>query len=196
MTGRGAPVPDASAADRLSAASAAEELGRYARAADVAPRPGLASDIMAAIGREPAPDPVAVVTASVRAGRLRGAAGGLRDAWRVAWSGRFPIGVRLSSAVAVLAVALALGGGGGLAGAAAWNAWVAPAPPAESETPTLSASPEPPGPSPTARPTPGPAATPPGPTATPAPTHHPEPTRGTAPAPTHHPEPTHGAGHG
>ena len=102
--------------------SAADALEAYARATDVAPRPGAAANILAAIATEPTPAPLVAMASSVRARRPARIAAALRDAWRVTWSGSRPVGIRLSSGLVVLLLVAGVASGGGMAAAAAWNA--------------------------------------------------------------------------
>jgi len=202
--------------------SAAGELQHYARAAHPAPRQDLAARIAAAIEREPTPAPLTVMAQAAREHRAAGLVAGLRDLWRVTWSGPRPLAIRLSAALVVLLLVAAVGSAGGLAAVGAWNALrpeatttpapsipqlpvvgppVQPSVPAEPlVTPPPVETPAP-APSTTPRPTTPPSPTP-RPTArpTPRPTHSPRHTP--MPAPTHHPdathqaEPTHEPGHG
>ena len=198
--------------------STADELERYARTTDVAPRPIAAASILAAIAAEPTPAPLVAMAAATRARRPAGIVGALRDAWRVTWSGSRPVGIRLSSGFAVLLLLAVVGSTGGIAAAAAWNA-LQPGPtvpPTPTQLPVVvppinpSPSPEPaatavptdatatPGPSPSPSPkathgaTPKPTSRPtsrPTPRPTPRPTH-----QWWSPMPSHHPEPTHHGG--
>lgn len=192
--------------------SAAGEVEHYARAAHLAPREDLAARIAAAIEEEPTPAPLTVMARAARERRAAGLAAGLRDLWRVTWSGGRPLAIRLSAAVVVLLLVVGVGSAGGLAAVGAWNALrpdatatpapsvpqvpvvvppVQPSVPAEPlvtppplETPAPTPSPTP---RPTARPTTRPTHTPMH-TPMPAPTHHPD--------ATHQAEPTHAPGHG
>lgn len=200
MNGHDAFTPEE--LSRIRAAGATLE--RYTRTTDLGPRASLAGDILAAIATEPTPAPLAAMAASVRRRRPAGVLAGLRDAWRVAWSGGRPARIRASSAIAVLLVLAIAGGAGGAAAAAAWNAWLAPAPSPVLPSPLPFVTPAPasptvaPEPTPTLVPVPSPTPTPdatpsptPEPTArpTPRPTHRPAAT----PTPTHHPEASHHA---
>jgi len=189
---------------RIRAAGATLE--RYTRNTDLEPRASLADDILVAIATEPTPAPLAAMAASVRRRRPAGVLAGLRDAWRVAWSGGRPARIRACSAIAVLLVVSVAGGAGGAAAAAAWNAWLAPAPSPVLPSPLPFVTPAPASPTaaPEATPSPTPEATPsptPTPHATPRPTSEPtarptpRPTHRPAatPKPTHHPEASHHA---
>lgn len=198
--------------------SAAGELEHYARGTHLAPRAELAARIAAAIEQEPAPAPLTAMAQAAREHRATGLMAGLRDLWRVTWSGGRPVAIRLSAALVVLLLVAGVGSAGGLAAVGAWNALrpdatTTPAPsvpqvpvvvppvrpsipvePLVSPTPLETPAPRP---SPTAAPspTPRPSARP-----TTRPTHTPMHTP--MPAPTHHPdathqaEPTHAPGHG
>ncbi len=198
----------------------ADALEAYARATDVAPRPGAAANILAAIAAEPTPAPLVAMASSVRARRPARIAAALRDAWRVAWSGPRPVGIRLSSALVVLLLVAVVASGGGMAAAAAWSALqpgpstpptptqlpivVPPANPSPSVEPTPSAVPTNPtatsGPSLSRSPMSTPQMTPmptPHPTSmqAPGPTTMPMPTSTLVPMPTHQgqsPMPSHG----
>lgn len=200
MSGHDAFTPDE--LSRIRAAGATLE--RYARGADLEPRSSLAGDILAAIATEPAPAPVAAMAASMRQRRPSGVLAGLRDAWRVAWSGGRPVRIRASSAIAVLLVVAVVGGAGGATAAAALNAWLAPAPSPVQPSPPPFVTPAPasptvvPEPTPTLAPQPGqtptPEATPsPTPKPTARPTPRPTPRPSPEPPPTHHPEASHHA---
>jgi outer membrane biosynthesis protein TonB len=150
---------------------------------------------------------------AAREHRLTGLMAGLRDLWRVTWSGGRPLAIRLSAALVVLLLVAGVGSAGGLAAVGAWNALrpdatTTPAPsipqlpvvvpPVQPSVPAEPLATPPPleAPTPTASPTPRPTA-PPSPT--PRPSAHPttRPTRTPMhtpmPAPTHHPDPTHQA---
>jgi hypothetical protein len=196
--------------------SAAGELEQYARGTHLAPSEDLAARIAAAIEQEPAPAPLTAMAQAAREHRAAGFVAGLRDLWRVTWSGGRPAAIRLSAALVVLLLVAGVGSATGLAAVGAWNvlspnATTTPAPsvrevpvvvppvqpsvPAEPlvtpppvETPAPTASPTP---RPTARPTPRPTARP-----TPRPTRTPMPARTHHPDATHQAEPTHWPGHG
>ena len=202
--------------------SAAVELEHYARGTHLAPRAELAARIAAAIEQEPAPAPLTAMAQAARERRATGLMAGLRDLWRVTWSGGRPVAIRLSAALVVLLLVAGVGSATGLAAVGAWNvlspdATATPAPsvpqvpvvvppvqpsvpaeplvtppPVETPAPTPSTTPRPTAPP---SPTPRPSAPP-----TTRPTHTPMHTP--MPAPTHHPdathqaEPTHAPGHG
>lgn len=176
--------------------SAAGELEHYARAAHLAPREDLAA----------------------RERRTTGLVAGLRDLWRVTWSGGRPLAIRLSAAAVVVLLVATVGSATGLATVGAWNvlrpdATATPAPSVPQVPvvvpPVQPSVPAEPLVTPTPQQTPAPMASPtPRPTATPSPTPRPtarptpRPTHTPMPAPTHHPdathqaEPTHEPGHG
>lgn len=154
--------PDASDPAEVSAIrSAADALEAYAQATGVSPRPGAAENILTAIAAEPTPAPLVAMAASVRARRPARVAAALRDAWRVTWSGSRPVGVRLSSGLAVLLLVTVIASGGGMAAAAAWRALQArpSVPPTPTEFPIVV---PPVGPSPSSEPTATAVATDPG----------------------------------
>ena len=198
--------------------SAAVELEHYARGTHLAPRENLAARIAAAIIQEPMPAPLAVMAHAARERRITGLVAGLRDLWRVTWSGGRPVAIRLSAALVVLLVVVGLGSAGGLAAVGAWNALrpdvtTTPAPsvpqlpvvvpplpsslPVEPLVTSMPLETAVPMSSPSSRPTETPSPTP-RPTAmpTPRPTHTPMPAPTHHPDPTHRAEPTHEPGHG
>jgi hypothetical protein len=79
---------------------------------------GFADRVMAAVAAEPVPAPMRAAGAALRRGALVGVLASVRDAWRVTFSGGFPVAVRAQALALVLVVA-GLAGGTGLAAAGA-----------------------------------------------------------------------------
>jgi len=174
-----APAPELAASLRVG-----RELDAFAGAERVEPTADFASRVMGAIAIEPAPLPMAVVGDALRRGRLVALLAGLRDAWRVAFSGGRPAAARAQALALVLVAAIGLGSLGGLvavgAGALLDRSDSAPTP---GPSPTLPL----PSPSPTVAPSPTPSLSPsPSPSVTPSPT----PPRTPRPTPTNAAEPT------
>ena len=215
MTGRGGmsnpwEADPVMPADAVQMRSAAAELEGFARATDIAARPGVSARIMASIAAEPTPAPLTALSDATRRRRLAAMVAALRDTWRVAWTGGRPAAIRLSAATAVVLLLAAVGSAGGLAAVGAWNALNPPdARPAPSPSvnqlpvivPPVQSSPSVIMPPSTMRPEPSMSPAPmesqrPTPSTTPMqsqrpmpmPTHHPKPT--SMPMPTHHPKPT------
>jgi uncharacterized membrane protein YgcG len=153
-------------------------LGRELDALGAAPAPPLPADwadgVMAAIAREPAPQPVVVASRALRAGRPKALFLAIVDAWRVAFGAGRPLLVR-APALALVLIAVVLIGSigtiGGYAGARALGLIPDQAPPvvplpSPSPSPTPQAT-QPPSPSPTASPSispsPSPSSAPPTP---------------------------------
>jgi hypothetical protein len=111
---------DAEAADSIAIAV---DAGRQLERASALPSDAISSVfvemVMASITSEPAPEPVMVVTAALRAGRLRALLAGFADAWQVATSGPRPIAARAQALALVLVALIALASTAGLAAGAA-----------------------------------------------------------------------------
>lgn len=191
----------------------AAELEQYVRATEVEPDPEVRSRILAALADEPVPAPLAAMATAAHEHRGRAVLAGLRDVWRVAWSGGRPVGIRLSAALAVVLLVAGVGSASGLAAAGAWSVLHPSAqapipspslpPPSGHPTATPSASSSPatsPSEMPSAMPTgmprpsattmPMPTATPMMPSSTPAPTPMSTHAPTSTPMSTHHPAPS------
>lgn len=161
-----APAPELAASLRVG-----RELDAFAAGERVEPTADFATRVMGAIAMEPAPRPMAVVGDALRRGRLAALFVGLRDAWRVAFSGGRPVAARAQALAIVLVVVIGLGSLGGLTaigvGALLNRSDSGPTPspivPLPSPSPTVVPSPTPrlsPSPSPSATPSPTPSRTP------------------------------------
>jgi hypothetical protein len=172
-------------ADLLATARELERLDGGA----IRPSDGFTDRVLAAIGAEPLPRPMAVAGVAARQGRLGTMLAALRDTWHVAWSGGRPLAVRAQAMAFVLLLIVAVGSVSGLATAGAINALFPPSsPPPLQPNPTNPLRQE-------ATPSPEPTETPPpaAPIAAPTPTERLEPT-GT-PEPDRTPEPQKTPGH-
>ncbi len=158
--------------DELAAESRlARDLEGIAARGGVAPSPGFADRVMAAVALEPVPAPVIAAGSALRHGAALGFLTSIRDALRVTFGGGFPLVVRAQSLALVLIVA-AVAGGSGLATAGAFGLLGDRGSP--SPVPSMVA----PSPTPTATPLPTdtPDATIPSMTPSPTPSGSPEPT--------------------
>jgi hypothetical protein len=156
---------DVSSPEAARALAMGRELEALAAADRGEPGSGFVDRVMAAVEAEPVPQPAVAAGRALRAGRAGMLLGGLRDAWRVAFSGGRPLAVRAQALALVLLVAVGLTSLGGVAAVGAAGALglidrpapqpsVAPSPPL---APTPSPSVEPsisPSPSPSPSPTP------------------------------------------
>lgn len=180
LEGTGDP---AGSADLLAMARELERLDSGA----IRPSDGFTDRVLAAIGSEPLPRPMAVAGLAAREGRLGAMVAALRDTWHVAWSGGRPLAARAQAMAFVLLLIVAVGSVSGLATVGTLNALFPPnSSPSLQPTPALLTTPSPsvepteklPATVPTASPEPteatGPAATP-EPTDTPEPADTPEP---------------------
>lgn len=197
--------------ERADLLAGARDLEWLAAGSDVRPSAGFTDRVMATLADEPLPAPAIAVGSAVREGRLAAVAAAFGDFWRVAWSGKRPLAVRIQAIAIVLVVAVGVAAAGGGAILGAWNALNPLGPPvgaSASPDETTSTSPEPspepteqpsgsPETTPTNEPTTVPSATPSpratqeaggGSSATPKPTPKPTPTP--EPTSTHTPEPS------
>jgi hypothetical protein len=171
----------AASADLLAMARELERLDGGA----IRPSDGFTDRVLAAIGSEPLPGPMAVAGLAARQRRLGTMLAALRDTWHVAWSGGRPLAVRAQAMAFVLLLIVAVGSVSGLAAVGAVNALFPPSsPPSLQPNPTLHDA----SPSPEPTETPAPAAA----TAAPTPAETPEPARTTDPARTPQPHETPG----
>ena len=173
----------------------ARELDAVAAASHAAPPAGFADRVMAAVAREPLPQPTRAFGTALAARRLGAAIATVGDAWRVAIGGRAPLAVRAQALALVLVVAggsLALAGGATVGAIDLFNA-TQPARP----SPT---TPQPSQLLPSPSPTPSPTPAFPGPTPNPEASDTPEPTEdgggATQGPPTATPRPTRTEDHG
>lgn len=184
-----APAPELAASLRVG-----REMDSFTASERVEPSADFTTRVMAAIAMEPAPLPMAAVGDALRRGRLVALFVGLRDAWRVAFSGGRPAAARAQALALVLVAAIGLASLGGITaigvGALLNRSDSGPTPtlPLPSPSPTVAPSPTPslspsPSPSPTPRPTP-PRTPRPTPTDTAEPDETPEP--GETPRPRDH----------
>ena len=105
--------------DLAAAVDVARRLERFATDHRVEPTAAFSGRVMAAIEREPAPNPVLVFGLAVAGARPLRMIGALRDAWRVTLTGGRPAPIRAQAMALVLLVLLAVGSVAGIAGAAA-----------------------------------------------------------------------------
>jgi hypothetical protein len=153
----------------------------------IRPSDGFTDRVLAAIGSEPLPAPMAVAGLAARQGRFGAMAAALRDTWHVAWSGGRPVAVRAQAMAFVLLLLVAVGSVGAVTTVGALNALF---PPTTSPSPTLPVVDPSPQPARTAEPTETPE-----PTKSPEPTDSPEPTETTKPGGTTKPDDTVEPGH-
>lgn len=167
----------------------ARELEWLAATDDVGPGPGFADRVMAAVSREPVPQPVAAMLSAARRRSPLAALAALGDLWRVAFTGGRPLAARFPAMVlVVLLVVGSVGAGAVGAGALAGLLGRTPdATPALSPSPPAISSPEPTAsPSPSASPEASESAEPsgqPGSTESPEPSDSLEPTEAPAETP-------------
>jgi hypothetical protein len=136
----------------------ARELEVFADRSGAAPTRDFTKRVMAAVAVEPVPAPVRAAGTALRAGSLGAFLASLRDAWRVATGGGFPVAVRAQAfALVLVVVGVVTGSSLAAAGAAGLLAGdnAAPSPPAVVTTPlpTIAPASLEPGPSTTAEPT-------------------------------------------
>ncbi len=118
---------------------------------------GFADRVMAAIAREPVPQPAAASGRALREFRLGAFAAALGDAWRVAFGGGRPLAARTQAFALVLVTVVALGSLGGIATVGALGLLERPAPPpTQPVSPPPSLAPSPTGPLPSPSPSPSP----------------------------------------
>ncbi len=126
----------------------ARDIEAVAARGGVAPSTGFADRVMGAIATEPVPAPMIAAGSALRHRQVGGFLLSLRDSFRVAFGGGFPVAVRAQAFALVLLVA-AVAGGSGVAGAGALGAFddhssPSPAPTQPGPTPAPeSATPEP-----------------------------------------------------
>jgi len=178
------PAPELATSLRIG-----RELDSFAAGERIEPRADFAARVMSAVAAEPAPRPAAVVGDALRRGRPLALFVGLRDAWRVAFSGGRPAAARAQAFAIVLVAAIGLASLGGLTavgvGALLNHADSAPTPGPSPSVPLPSPSPMlVPSPTPSVAPSPSPSVTP-----TPTPTRTPRATPTNAAEPTETPEP-------
>lgn len=141
------------------AAEMGRELEALAGQSSVTLRDGFADRVMAAVAREPLPQPARAFGAALAARRLGAALASVGDAWRVAIGGSTPLAVRAQALALVLVVtvgSLAVAGGATVGAIDLLNANHPPQPspttplpsgpltsPSSSPTPSPSSSPEP-----------------------------------------------------
>jgi uncharacterized membrane protein YgcG len=139
------------------AAEMASELEALAAESSVAPAAGFGDRVMAAVAREPLPQPARAFGAALAARRLGAALASIGDAWRVVVGGSTPIFVRAQALALVLVVtigSLAVAGGATVGAIDLLNANQPPHPSPTTPLPSdLQASPSPsPSPNPTGEP--------------------------------------------
>jgi cell division septation protein DedD len=103
----------------LAVSAMSRELESLAAESTIRPPSGFTDQIMASIADQPLPQPARAFGAALLGGRLRAAVASIGDAWRVAFGGVGPIGVRAQALALVLVVAI---GSLGLVGGAAVGA--------------------------------------------------------------------------
>ena len=165
------------------AADMARELETLGETTGVRPTSDFSDRVMAAIEREPVPQPALALGSALRRGRIGLAAAAIGDAWRVAFGGGRPFAARSQALALVLVVAvLGIGvGGAAVVGASALlSSDRSPSPSPSLPVPSPSPS-TPPSPQPSVSPSPSPSASP---TATPEDTETPEATETLKPAET------------
>jgi len=104
--------------DLVETTRMARELEVVADRSGAAPTADFAERVMSAVAAEPVPAPVTAAGSALRAGAVGAFLASLRDAWRVAIGGGFPIAVR-AQALALVLVVVAVVSGSGLAAAGA-----------------------------------------------------------------------------
>lgn len=143
-------APDLGPGAEAELLGTARELEWLAASEDVGPGPGFADRVMAAVSREPAPQPLAAALGAARRRSPFAALSALGDLWRVAFTGGRPFAVRLPAmALVALLVVGSVGAGalgaGGLAGLLGRTPGATPAlspsPLVSSSPPELAASP-------------------------------------------------------
>jgi hypothetical protein len=155
------PSSEVSATELATSLRIGRELHSFAASDRTEPGAGFAARVMGAIAAEPAPQPIAVVGEALRRARPLAVLAGLRDAWRVAFSGGRPPGVRAQALALVLVAAFgfaSLGGIVAIGASALLNRSETPEPIPTLPSPIPSPSPTPAS-SPTATPSPTPSAT-------------------------------------
>ncbi|HET7474067.1 MAG TPA: hypothetical protein VFJ71_13140 [Candidatus Limnocylindrales bacterium] len=129
------------------AADMASELEQLTMTTPILPSAGFADRVMAAVAREPLPQPVRAFGLAVFGGRLWAAASAVRDAGRIVTVPRVPLAVRAQGLALVLIVAvggLALLGGAAVGAAALLQGQTyEPSPPVQLVSPSPSPSPAP-----------------------------------------------------
>ena len=116
----------------------------------IRPSDGFTDRVLAAIGAEPLPAPMAVAGLAAREGRFGAMVAALRDTWHVAWSGGRPLAVRAQAMAFVLLLIVAVGSVGAVTTVGAFNALF---PTTSSPSPTLPVANPSPQPAQTAEPT-------------------------------------------
>ena len=103
------------------AADMARELEALGETPGLSPTADFSDRVMAAIEREPVPQPAVALGSALRRGRIGLAAAAIGDAWRVAFGGGRPFAARSQALALVLVVAvLGIGvGGAAVVGASA-----------------------------------------------------------------------------
>jgi hypothetical protein len=123
----------------------ARDLESVAARGTVGQTVGFADRVMAAVAAEPVPAPMRAARVALRRGAFIGFLVSVRDAWRVTFSGGFPVAVR-AQALALVLVVTGIAAGTGLAAAGAAGLFegnhaspgpslVAPTPPHDGVTP-------------------------------------------------------------
>lgn len=166
-----------SAEDLVETTRMARELEVVADRSGAAPSTAFTERVMSAVASEPVPAPVQAAGIALRAGAIGTFLASLRDAWRVATHGGFPVAVR-AQALAFVLVVVGIASGTGLAAAGAAGLLGG-----EHTTPT-------PPPAITPLPTVGPASPEPESSVTPEPSESVEPSREPSSEPTDTAEPT------
>ena len=156
--------PDEIAAE----ARLARDLEGVAARGAVKPSPDFTDRVMGAVAAEPVPAPVIAAGSALRHGAALGFLASIRDSFRVAFGGGFPVAARAQAMALVLLVAVVIGGSGlataGAVGLFADRGSSSPEPSVAAPSPSAL-------PSPTPMSTDNPAATPqaPTPSSTPSP---------------------------
>jgi hypothetical protein len=153
----------------------------------IRPSDGFTDRVLAAIGEEPLPAPMAVAGLAARQGRFGAMVAALRDTWHVAWSGGRPLAVRGQAMAFVLLLIVAVGSVGAVTTVGAFNALF---PTTNSPSPMLPVASPSPQPAQTAAPTETPE-----PSSSAEPTGSPEPTETAKPGATTKPHETVEPGH-
>ncbi len=192
--GRGELPEDGVRPDEMDqAVSLGRELEDLALRTAVRPSAEFTDRVMAAIEAEPVPAPVIAAGSALRAGALGGVLVAIRDSFRVAFGGGFPMAARAQALALVMVVVLAAGGTGIVAARAVGLLDDRGTPP-PSPSPSL--------PEPSTSPVPSPSESMPPPSPTPStstgPTDSPEPSATPEASETPHPTGTddHGGGPG
>ena len=105
---------DGSPDDLVGTTGMARELEHVADRSGAAPTAGFADRVMSTVATEPVPAPARAAAIALRARALGALLASVRDSWRVATRGGFPVAVR-AQAFAVVLIVVALASGSGLA---------------------------------------------------------------------------------